>query len=568
MTASGMSARKGLGQFLQEKGLVTPPILQKALQEQERSGLPLRTVLLTAGVVTEEHLLDYYETVLAVPRLDIDVFPLDPEAALMIPEEVARRHGLIGAFCVENSLTIIMTDPLSLVAQDEVRRITGKHLEIGVASTEAVTKALDTVYARGGRPRAVAPPTESKIDLNEEGAIIRLVDNLVLEASRDGASDIHIEPEEDHLKIRYRTDGILREIVRHPLSLVGAITARIKVMADLDLAEKRRPQDGRARVTKENLDIDLRVSTFPTLYGENTVMRLLERKAELASLARLGFSDEVRQQVVNLIERPHGLFLVTGPTGSGKTTTLYACLGHLNDPERNIATLEDPVEFRLANIRQTQIDAEIELTFARGLRALLRQDPDIIMVGEIRDSETAEIAIRSALTGHLVLSTLHTNDAIGALVRFADMGTEAWLVVQATVGVMGQRLMRAICPRCSKPAEAPAAVLKRLRLDAAQVKGLKQGAGCGDCHGSGYRGRVGIYELLIVDDAIREAVCAGAPAGEIERIARRSGFRNLAEDAMARALAGQTTLEEVLRVTGGHAGNGPAPVDEATEEAA
>ena len=241
---------------------------------------------------------------------------------------------------------------------------------------------------------------------------------------------------------------------------------------------------------------------------------------------------------------------------------------YLNDPERTIATMEDPVEFRLANIRQTQIDSEIELTFARGLRALLRQDPDIIMVGEIRDSETAEIAIRSALTGHLVLSTLHTNDAIGALVRFADMGTEAWLVVQATVGVMGQRLMRAICPRCSKPAEAPAAVLKRLRLDAAQVKGLKQGAGCGDCHGSGYRGRVGIYELLIVDDAIREAVCAGAPAGEIERIARRSGFRNLAEDAMARALAGQTTLEEVLRVTGGHAGNGPALVDEATEEAA
>ncbi len=548
-----MSFRKGLGQYLQERGVLTKEALKKALAEQEHSGHPLRAILLREGIVGETEILDYFEQELGFPRLDIENFPLDPETAALVPEDVARRHQLIPAFHLEDVLTIVMVDPLNLVAQDEIKRLTGLSLEVGVASTEIVTAAIDKLYT--GRVRARSPERSnislagsSDAETTGEGPIITLVNKILLQAFREGASDVHIEPEEKELRVRFRVDGVLHEAARHPLSVQGAIAARIKVMAELDLAEKRRPQDGRARFTNSGVDLDLRVSTFPTLYGENTVLRLLDRSSGLSTLKSLGFEAETQGRIVELIEKPHGLFLVTGPTGSGKTTTLYACLDHLNTPERNIATLEDPVEYRLASVRQTQVDPDCDLTFARGLRALLRQDPDIIMVGEIRDGETAEIAVRSSLTGHFVLSTLHTNDALGALVRLMDMGSEPFLVAQSTVGILAQRLVRAVCTRCRKPSEPPAEVLRRLGI-APGSREFFTGKGCNECRGSGYRGRAGIYELLTVTDPIRDAVCSGAKGSEVEMLARAAGFRRLRDDAMDKAARGITTLEEVLRVT-------------------
>ncbi|HEV8129496.1 MAG TPA: GspE/PulE family protein, partial [Candidatus Eisenbacteria bacterium] len=387
----------------------------------------------------------------------------------------------------------------------------------------------------------------------EDGPIIRFVNAVVNQAAREGASDLHLEPDESSFRIRLRVDGVLREVSVQTKALYAPVVSRIKVMAALDISERRLPQDGRIRMAVLGRDLDLRVSTFPTIHGENVVLRILDRSAALSGIAELGLSRDANTVLERMIQKPNGIVLVTGPTGSGKTTTLYACLHKISGVERNIVTLEDPVEYHLGSIRQTQVDPDAGLTFARGLRALLRQDPDVIMVGEVRDAETAEIAVRSALTGHLVLSTLHTNDAAGALPRLIDMRIEPFLLSSAMLGVVAQRLVRRVCDKCKQPVTPPADLAQTLQIDVSRGK-FRHGMGCRACSGTGYRGRIGIFEVLDVDEEIQALITNRAPAEEIARAARRAGMRTLREDAVRKAAEGVTTLEEALRVTRGDQG--------------
>jgi type IV pilus assembly protein PilB len=547
--------RKPLGQSLVEEGHLSPEGLSRALEEQRRTGAPLREVLLRLELVPESAILDYYENQLGFPRMDLTTYVLEPEVVRLVPERIARQFHIVPLFKIGSTIAVAMADPLDVVALDEIKQSTGLTVDVVVSPESQIREAVDRHHPLAGIDRlsreqglkqAAAEIASARPE--EDGPIIRFVNAVVLQALREGASDVHIEPEESSFRIRFRVDGVLREVSLQSKALYASIVSRVKVMATLDIAERRLPQDGRVRMSLLGRDLDLRVSTFPTIHGENVVLRLLDRSAALIGMAELGLSPGPLALLTRVIERPNGIFLVTGPTGSGKTTTLYACIHRINTVERNIVTLEDPVEYHLGSIRQTQVDPDVGLTFARGLRALLRQDPDVIMVGEIRDSDTAEISVRSALTGHLVLSTLHTNDAAGAIPRLLDMKIEPFLLSSAMAGVLAQRLVRRICEKCRQPVEPPAEVIDQLELATARG-GYARGSGCRACGNTGYRGRVGIFEVFEVTDPIRDLVAARAPAEELGRAARREGMRTLREDALAKAAEGLTTLEEVLRVT-------------------
>ncbi len=528
-----------LGESLVQKGLITAEQLKEAQLEAKGSAKPLRKILTKKGLISEEDLAAFLSQQFNLPFIDLANYLIDPEIIDLIPEALARKHLLVPILKIGDSLTVAMVEPSDVFALDEVRMKTGLGIEPALATETEVKKALDQHYSAKGtleevigsldrEKLEVKPGQETELkklqEIVEEPPVIKLVNMMVIEAVRQGASDIHIEPEEDTLRIRFRIDGLLHERTGPPKYFQSAVISRIKVMADLDISERRVPQDGRIQMKMEGRDIDIRVSCVPTVYGENVVLRLLDRSQIILELEQLGFSPSNLTQYAKLINCPHGIILVCGPTGSGKTTTLYASLNVINSEDKNIITIEDPIEYHLTGIRQMQVNPKVGLRFAEALSAILRQDPDVIMVGEIRNAETAKAAVQAALTGHLVFSTLHTNDAPSAVTRLVDMGVEPFLISSSVIGVLSQRLVRTICIEC-------------------------KGKGCKECLQTGFRGRIGIYELMIPIEEIRALITAKASADQIRKAATEAGMQLLREDGLKKVASGITTKEEVMRVT-------------------
>ena len=556
--------KKSLGESLVEDGIITAEQLKKAQEEEKRKGERLVKALVRLNFVAEEDLVMFLSNKLNVPRVELNNYLIDQKIIDLVPENLARKYELVPVLKIGNRLTCAMVDPWNVFALDEVRSKTGLVIEPAVSTEGEIKKALNEYYgAKGSMEDLIRTIDEGKLGIKggkepdvkklqgivEEPVVIKLVNMIIIKAIQARASDIHIEPEEDSLKMRLRVDGMLHEIGSPPKHLQSAIISRIKIMADLDIAERRIPQDGRFTIKTESKHIDMRVSCVPTIYGENVVLRLLDASSAVLGLEELGFSKDVMAKWDKLIHRPHGIILVTGPTGSGKTTTLYASLNKINTVEKNIITVEDPVEYKLPGIRQIQINTKVDLTFASGLRSILRQDPNIIMVGEMRDHETAEIAIQAALTGHLVFSTLHTNDAPGAMTRMIDMGIEPFLVSSSVIGVVAQRLVRKICPDCREAYTPSKEELKDVGMDMAQKTVFYRSKGCPKCMETGYRGRIAIYELMMPDDKIHNAIIAKSSADEIRKMAFASGMISLKLDGIEKIRQGLTTIEEVLRVT-------------------
>jgi general secretion pathway protein E len=554
--------------FLVERGAVPEEVLEKAI-ERQRDGKTLGDVLQEMGAIDSvtwaRSLADHY----GLPFRD--QLPEDGVVVELIkdlPINFAKRCVLLPVGRDGDRIVVATGDPQNIGALDDVRLLLRKPLSVFVAPAPVIVDAINRVYdlVSGSASELMDDLDQERLDLiasdldeprdllesDDEAPIIRLVNSLLFQAVKDRASDIHIEPFERELLVRFRIDGILYDVITPPKRFQPVITSRVKIMAGLNIAEKRLPQDGRIRIRLAGKDVDIRVSTVPTAFGERVVMRLLDRTTTVLMLEELGLVGAKHEAVNKLIRQSHGILLVTGPTGSGKTTTLYACLSKINTTDKNIITIEDPIEYQLHGVGQIQVSPKIELTFASGLRSILRQDPDVIMVGEIRDLETAEIAIQAALTGHLVFSTLHTNDSFGAMTRLLDMGIEPFLVSSSVVGVMAQRLVRRVCSACREPYTPTREELEELGISPQLMMGrevFKQGPGCADCKRTGYRGRTGIHELLVVDDEIRTLVMKSADASSIRRAATARGMTTLREDGAEKVLAGMTTIEEILRVT-------------------
>jgi type IV pilus assembly protein PilB len=558
--------RKSLGESLVERKLISEEQLKSAVKESEISGEPLRKTLVKTGLVSEEDICDYFEEQLGIPRIDLKNYLIDQKILSLIPESLAKKYNLIPLFKTGDTLTIATADPLNVVAMDEIRIKTKSNIEPAVATETDIRNSINQYYGTGGSIEDIVKSIDIKAltidegkeetepeklkNIAEEAPIIKLVNLIILQAIRDKASDIHVEPEEDSLKIRFRIDGILHEQATIPKQMQAAVLSRMKIMSEMNIATKRIPQDGRFRLNMEGGQIDMRVSSLPTLFGENIVMRLLDTTSILIGMEKLGFDEQNLEKFKSLIVKPHGIILVTGPTGSGKTTTLYSALNSINTPDKNIITVEDPVEYQLKRIRQSQINPKGGLTFATGLRSILRQDPDVIMVGEIRDLETAEISIQAALTGHLVFSTLHTNDAPSSLTRLTDMGVEPFLISSSVIGIIAQRLVRMICPSCKQAYTPSKEVIDDIgvKLPDTPLKFYK-GAGCKVCKNTGYKGRMGIFEMLLLDDKIRDLILAKTSSSQIKHLAQESGMKTLREDGIEKVLAGTTTIDEVIRVT-------------------
>ena len=545
-----------------KKGIVSKQQVESAREESKNKGLPINKVLISKGIVKEKDIANVISERLGIPFMDLSDYLIDADVIKLVPESIAQRYKLIPLFKIGQTLTVAMADPQDINAMDQVRLKSGCEIDAVLATETDIKNAMDQYYGTSGgveevikqmnevkRSAPVAPASDKELaKMAEDAPVVKLVNMIIIQAVTEKASDIHIEPDEKVLRVRYRVDGILHEVPKPPKDLEAAIISRVKVLASMDIAERRKPQDGRIMMKMQGKDIDMRVSCFPTVYGENIVIRLLDKTSLLLGLSELGMRPEMHKAFDKIIRKPFGIMLVTGPTGSGKTTTLYAALNTINSEEKNIITIEDPVEYQISMIRQTQVNPKAELTFASGLRSILRQDPDVIMVGEIRDSETAEIATQAALTGHLVFSTLHTNDASGAITRLADMGIEPFLISDAVIGVLAQRLVRVICPKCKEKLVPTDATLKDLKLKRSDDLALYHGKGCAKCKDTGYVGRVGIYELLIIDDELRKLIIAKAPADQIKAKAVELGMKTLYEDGIVKALEGITSVEEVLRV--------------------
>lgn len=555
-----------LGEILLEQGLLGEKELNDALEEQKNSGETLGRILLRDGFISADNLCKSLAIQFGMKIVKPSDYQIDKEIINKIPASLARRHRILPLKMNNNTLTVAMADPLSFPVLDNLRVMLGCEVEGVLAAEDGITRALDKYYGTGEesietmiqdiseRDITFVGAEEDKTEgeeLEDEAPVIKLVSLIILEAFRSRASDIHLEPLPNRFRVRYRVDGICYEVPAPPRRLQGSIISRVKIMAGIDIAERRLPQDGRIKLNLLGKEVDLRVSTLPTLHGESVVLRILDKSSLLLDLADLGFLPEDKERFENLLGLPNGIILVTGPTGSGKTTTLYACLNRINQPDKKLISVEEPVEYQLNGINQTQVKPEIGLTFAKVLREILRQAPDIIMVGEIRDEETAEIAIRAALTGHLVLSTLHTNDAPSAMTRLIDMGIKPFLVSSSIQGIMAQRLIRVICPACKEPYQPPSDELMEIGLSAEDVAGLKfyRGKGCQECNQIGYRGRQGIFEVLIVSDPIRNLVLKRASSTEIREKARSLGMRTLREDGWQKVFKGITTVAEVVRVT-------------------
>jgi len=491
---------------------------------------------------------------MSTAHVDLDSYLIEGKVIDLVPESLARRYQLIPLFKIGNALTVAMADPHNIHALDEVMLKTGCEVEPVVSTEIQIRRAIDQYYGVGGSIEEIvkgfAEEGPEPLETGEEAPAIKLLNLVMAKAIRDGASDIHLEPNEKGVYTRYRIDGVLHEVSSLPKNIQSAIISRVKVMGNMDIAESRAPQDGRSHIKMEGKEIELRISTFPTIYGENVVIRILDQSSALMGLEDLGFSKHMIGYYETLVKRPHGIILVTGPTGSGKTTTLYASLNSINCPEKNIITIEDPVEYRLNLIRQTQINPKAGLTFATAIRSVLRQDPDVIMVGEIRDLESAQAAVRAASTGHLVFSTLHTNDAPGALTRLMDMGVEPYLISSSVVGALAQRLVRTICPKCRERYQPEDRIVKTLGVANVKEPVFYWGKGCKSCRQTGYRGRIALFELLGVNDRIQDLISQRKPASMIRKVARETqGMKTLREDGVDKVLKGITTIDEVNKVS-------------------
>ncbi|GAB6137123.1 type IV-A pilus assembly ATPase PilB [Halanaerobaculum tunisiense] len=559
-----MIKKKRLGDILVEAGFLTEAELSQALEKQQETDKRLGIVLEELGLVTEESVMEALEYQLGIPRLDLNQIIIDPEIINLISKSLAERHQAIPVKKEDNTLTVAMTDPLDVLAIDDIRIKTGYEVSPVISSKEEIENAINQYFGDDDIVEEFIADIDSTMEeiedsnLNtsnlrqmvQDAPVVRLVNNIISRAVKARASDIHIEPEEDQVRIRYRIDGILHTEMQIPKQTLSALVSRIKIMAEMDIAERRIPQDGRIQMKLSQTKIDLRVSTLPTVEGEKVVIRILDEESLMLGIDELGFSPEHKPIFKKMISQPHGMLLITGPTGSGKTTTLYSALSSINDADKNIITVEDPVEYRLEGINQVQVNPQAGLEFANGLRSILRQDPDIIMIGEIRDKETAEIAIHAAMTGHLVLSTLHTNQSAGALTRLINMGVEPYLVASSVMGVVAQRLVRKICPDCKRENEDEV-------IDSVLAEYLQEqnefidyyGSGCRNCNETGYRGRTAIFEILDIDSEIKKLIIEKASAAEIEDIAKEKGMKTLTDSAFQKVKQGLTTLEEAMRVT-------------------
>ena len=552
-----------IGDLLVQAGLISELQLQQALQEQKRTGSKLGRAVIDMGLVSEVKLLTALSEQLQIPFIELRHFKFDQNLVQSLPEAVARRFRAIVLTREGGGLRVGMSDPLDLFALDEMERILKTRVLPAVVREAELLATLDLVYRRTSEIASIAGELEGELqdsdfDLSKLGAdntseapVVRLLQTLFEDAVQMKASDIHIEPDEGVVRIRQRIDGVLSEQVMKEARVASALVMRLKIMSGLDISEKRLPQDGRFNIRVKNRSLDVRVSTMPVQFGESVVMRLLDQSAGIFHLDASGMPADLLARFRRLLQRPYGMVLVTGPTGSGKTTTLYAGLSELNSPEKKIITVEDPVEYRLPRVNQVQVNAKIDLSFARVLRAALRQDPDIVLVGEMRDQETAEIGLRAALTGHLVLSTLHTNDAQTSAMRLIDMGAEPFLVASALNAVLAQRLVRRVCENCMEehvPEPQQLLWLERLHGGSLAGRTFKLGAGCHQCHNSGYQGRIGVYELLEMDEPMIAALRRSDPQGFAEAAQRNPHYRPLAACALDYALAGVTSVEEVLKV--------------------
>ncbi len=544
--------------LLKKQGLIRPEQADQAKKEAARVGQPLETVLVKSGFVTEEDLCNIKAAVLGIPYIDLNNYRLDRSVVKLIPENASKKYSVIPLFTTGNALSIGMVDPHNIVALDYVRKITMfDTVDPVLISSSGFQKAFNAYYRSfdsvSDIVKSLAKEKASTIeeaamgDITDQTPISKLVDSLLSQAVQARASDIHIEPEETIVSVRFRVDGLLQHITSFPLAIHNAVVSRIKILGNMDITENRKPQDGKVRTELEGKDLDIRVSTFPTVFGENVVLRLLDKRAMLPNLTELGFSKENLETFVHMINRPFGIMLVTGPTGSGKTTTLYSAISKINTEDKNIVTIEDPVEYVLPRVRQTQVNIKAGISFANGLRGFLRQDPDIMMVGEIRDRETVEVAIQASLTGHLVFSTLHTNDAPTALTRLIDMGIEPFLISSTVIGILAQRLVRVNCPKCRESYAPAPAVLQSVGLPA-DTK-LTRSKGCGKCNQTGFVGRVAIFELMTMTDEIKALVDNRRSALDIRKKAIEQGMKTLRQDGLEKVMKGVTTLEEVLRVT-------------------
>jgi len=554
---------KPLGEILVELGLARPEDVEEALKKQRQGGGRLEDTLIQSGKLKPEALAQAVATQLGYPYINPEENPPDPGAALLIPEDLARRYGVFPHHVEGKTLVLLMKDPRNILALDDVRlalKRKGLNYEVtpAVATEAAITKLIERFYGKeelGELAKELSKgyqqEEEAAIGELDESAAQKFVKQVIREAYLQDASDIHVEPRPTDVLVRLRVDGTLRQYTTLPKGALGPVISVIKIMGGLNIAEKRLPQDGRVRYREGTIDLDLRLSTLPTVYGEKAVMRLLKKAADIPEIEQLGFAPGVFERFQEVISKPYGIFLITGPTGSGKSFTTFSILKRIATPDKNTQTIEDPVEYEIPGINQTQVNPQAGLTFARALRAFLRQDPDIIMVGEIRDSETAKIATEAALTGHLVIATLHTNDAAQAITRLDEMGVELFNISAALIGVLSQRLVRKICDHCKVEVKPDPEVLRRIGLSEKEIQGAKlyKGMGCERCGGTGYKGRYAIHELLVVDDEIRHAIVAGKSATEIKEMARQKGMKTLREDGIYKALLGITTLEEVLART-------------------
>ncbi|BBO80074.1 general secretion pathway protein GspE [Desulfosarcina ovata subsp. sediminis] len=555
--------------MLVEGGLLTEAQLDQAIAEHQRNNIKLGEYLVREGMVSSSDIVNLVSRQMGIEKYQPETYPINVQLANTIPLDMCQKHQLVPIKRSDHLLKIAMTDPMDIHALDSVEVHTNTEVEAVICTYQDLNLMISSLYgtysgiggvldgmsemqiesAHDSDPVAMNEDVEvrSLHDMAEEAPVIRLVNSILSQAVREGASDIHISPEKDYVQVRFRVDGKLHEVPAPPKSLILLIISRVKILANMDISLSRVPQDGRFTVRMDNKEINIRASTIPTIYGENLVLRLLDTSSGVYSLDHLGMSEADIRKLEPIIHKPYGMILSTGPTGSGKSTTLYSILKKINQPDINIITIEDPVEYRVNKIRQIQLNRKAGMTFASGLRAIMRQDPDVIMVGEIRDSETAGIAVQSALTGHRVLSTVHTNDAAGAITRFIDMGVEPFLVSSVVLVCIAQRLVRKVCPYCKTAWKPPRSALSYWGLDKVQGANFVKGKGCFNCMDKGYKGRTGIFEILAIDEMVQDMILRRVSSQDIMRAARDAGnLRTLKDDAIRKVVEGETTLDEAM----------------------
>lgn len=558
---------KGLCEFLQKSGLISPDELKNIESRQKEKKEPFFDAISAMGRDVEERVLKGLSNYFNLPFQGAIGEDLDPSLIENIPFHFVKKNRLMPINKSNGTIRVAISNPLDVQFLDDVRLLTGCQVDPVLCPLEEVVDAINRTYHHApetaekmvqdldkedlGFITELGEEPKDLLDLVNEAPIIKLVNLIFVQAIKDRASDIHIEPFEQELRVRYRIDGVLHDVLTPPKRYHTAITSRIKIMSKMNIAEKRLPQDGRIKIRVGDREIDIRVSTVPTAFGERVVMRLLDKHGSMLRLEQLGMSGYTLKNMHDIIHRSHGIILVTGPTGSGKTTTLYAALTKINFTDKNIITIEDPIEYQLDGISQIQVLPKINLTFSNGLRSILRQDPDVIMVGEIRDIETAEIAIQASLTGHLVFSTLHTNDSAGAVTRLIDMGVEPYLVSSSVIAILAQRLVRLVCEQCKEPYNPDSSTAKELGLKGSEIKNrvIYRAKGCPECMNTGYKGRTGIYELLTINDEVRRLIMTRTESNSIKKEALRYGMTTLRQDGIAKVLSGITTMQEVMRVT-------------------